>query len=201
MYVKVVAEGFDDYHNEACASIGLTGRKMIQAWHTNAKAFYEMATKEERDEVAARMKEQLEIKNAVKTTEEKLTPAQHQQYVAQILDLVVVEAYICGSFLNILPGVLSATVDPAVRKAGVMAFVCVIGPVPKEGGKIVATRYVPSLAVCFLLSPHLSCLSYQFGDHKDTPLFASTWEKYDQVFTNELGSFARRHLFCKLSFA
>ncbi|KAJ2913844.1 hypothetical protein MD484_g6555, partial [Candolleomyces efflorescens] len=160
MYVKVVAEGFEDYHNEACASMGLTGRKMIQAWHTNAKAFYAMATKEEREEVAARMGEQLEIKNAVKTTEEKLSPAQHQH------------------FLNILPGVLSATVDPAVRKAGVMAFVCVVGPVPKEGGKIVAT-------------------SYQFGDNKDTPLFASTWEKYDQVFTDELGSFARRHLFSK----
>ncbi|KAJ2914488.1 hypothetical protein MD484_g5953, partial [Candolleomyces efflorescens] len=162
MYVKVVAEGFDEFHSESCEKMGLAGRQKIQLWHTNAKAYFEMASPEEREAVATRMLEQEEIKKTLKTAAEteSLTPAQHQH------------------FLNILPGVLSATVDPAVRKAGVMAFVCVVGPVPKEGGKIVAT-------------------SYQFGDQKDTPLFASTWDKYDQVFTNELGNFARRHLFSK----
>ncbi|KAJ2913818.1 hypothetical protein MD484_g6597, partial [Candolleomyces efflorescens] len=160
MYVKVVAEGFDDYHTEAAAKAGLVGRSKIQVWHQNAKAYFQMATDEEHEEVAARMREQEEIKKAAINDEEELTPAQRQH------------------FLDILPSVLSATVDPAVRKAGMMAFVCVVGPVPKEGGKIVAT-------------------SYQFGDEKSTPLFASSWGQYDQVFTNEFGNFARRHLFSK----
>lgn len=35
-----------------------------------------------------------------------------------------------------LPTVLAAIVDPAVRRAGQLAFVTLVGPVPNKGGQV-----------------------------------------------------------------
>ena len=41
------------------------------------------------------------------------------------------------SYLKKLPSLLDATINPAVHKAGVLAFVTVVGPDPEQNGKIV----------------------------------------------------------------
>lgn len=83
-----------------------------------------------------------------------------------------------------------------VRKAGVLAFVTVVGPVPEAGGQILATTYVnqhPDRSF-LLLTLFLVC-SLQFGDKPETPLFSNTWTDHDRVLVDQLASFASRYEF------
>lgn len=119
------------------------------------------------------------------------------------------------SYLKLLPGVLTAAVDPAVRKAGVVALCTFIGPVPEAGGQIVATTWVlcPNLAIIALLilpffPPCPSCpsllfpfppvLRLQFGDSEGTPLFTSTWPGHEELYMEHLGRFVRKYEFREL---
>ncbi|RXW13386.1 hypothetical protein EST38_g12467 [Candolleomyces aberdarensis] len=143
-----------EHHDNICKEKGLRGRKKIGAWQTNCKEAFLRATSEEREAVQQKMKED----DDEGTEDAEQTPEQYQHY------------------LDILPRVLTKLVDLAVRKAGVMAVLTIVGPVPKEEGKIAST-------------------SLQFGDKEATPLFSSWWSEHDAVFLEELGSFARRYEF------
>ncbi|KAF6753734.1 hypothetical protein DFP72DRAFT_848995 [Ephemerocybe angulata] len=79
-------------------------------------------------------------------------------------------------YLQILPAILKAAIEPAVRKVDLMALVTLVGPVPESNGKI-------------------SAWTLQFGDKDDTPLFASSWVDHDRVYVEAVARFAKRHLF------
>ncbi|KAF6741135.1 hypothetical protein DFP72DRAFT_863045 [Ephemerocybe angulata] len=69
-----------------------------------------------------------------------------------------------------------SVVDPPVRKAGLMALITLVGPVPDANGKI-------------------SAWTLQFGDKDDTPLFSSSWVDHDRVYVEAVARFAKRHVF------
>ncbi|KAF6742967.1 hypothetical protein DFP72DRAFT_859714 [Ephemerocybe angulata] len=71
----------------------------------------------------------VELNNEEEEEEEVLSPKEHQR---------------------------PSVVDPPVRKAGLMALITLVGPVPDANGKI-------------------SAWTLQFGDKDDTPLFSSSW--------------------------
>ncbi|KAF6758083.1 hypothetical protein DFP72DRAFT_1065332 [Ephemerocybe angulata] len=79
-------------------------------------------------------------------------------------------------YLQILPAILKAAIEPAVRKVDLMALVTLVGPVPESNGKI-------------------SAWTLQFGDKDDTPLFSSSWVDHDRVYVEAVARFAKRHLF------
>ncbi|KAF6752560.1 hypothetical protein DFP72DRAFT_849696 [Ephemerocybe angulata] len=79
-------------------------------------------------------------------------------------------------YLQILPAILKAAIEPAVRKVDLMALVTLVGPVPESNGKI-------------------SAWTLQFGDKEDTPLFSSSWVDHDRVYVEAVARFAKHHLF------
>ncbi|KAF6754431.1 hypothetical protein DFP72DRAFT_1068459 [Ephemerocybe angulata] len=79
-------------------------------------------------------------------------------------------------YINLLPAILKSVVEPPVRKAGLMALITLVGPVPESQGKI-------------------SAWTLQFGDKEDTPLFSSSWVDHDRVFVEAVARFAKRHVF------
>lgn len=79
-----------------------------------------------------------------------------------VLEFAVAHCDNVLSFQNALPAILTAAIDPAVRRAGMIAVCTMIGPVPEAGGQIVATTWVSffvflsffrSLPGFFVLSP------------------------------------------------
>lgn len=109
---------------------------------------------------------------------------------------MVVDHDTSDSFQTVLPGILTAAIDPAVRRAGMIAVCTMIGPVPEAGGQIMATTYVFQLfssslsLISFRFS--LAC-SLQFGDSPDTPLFSQAWLEHDKSYVEALAKFAVKH--------
>ncbi|KAJ3501466.1 hypothetical protein NMY22_g18917 [Coprinellus aureogranulatus] len=137
-----------------CETEGIKGRQQITVWHEVAKDMYRNATPEE----LAAVKKELEEGEVSEDDESLESPATYLHYLKK------------------LPSLLDAAVTPAVRKAGVLAFITIVGPDPEQNGKIV-TR------------------TFQFGDKSTTPVFTKVWRDHDTLYIEELARFARRHEF------
>ncbi|TEB31117.1 hypothetical protein FA13DRAFT_1852294 [Coprinellus micaceus] len=148
VFAKIFHKKVDDEKNARCQVQGVKGREQLGVWHEVAKELYQNASAEELEAV----KEEL---------------AAHASKGERSLS---------HSYLKKLPTLLDAAISPAVRKAGVMAFVTVVGPDPEKGGRII-TR------------------TLQFGDRPDTPVFADVWADHDGVYLEEIARFAGRHEF------
>ncbi|KAJ2914680.1 hypothetical protein MD484_g5746, partial [Candolleomyces efflorescens] len=155
-FVKQYPDIFLPAYEAECANQGAEGRARLSIWHKIAKELWAKATDEQKEAVQSRLNA---AKQAMSTEEQgPSTPAEYQKYWEK------------------LPAILSKTVNPAVRKAGVLALVTIVGPVPDAGGQILAT-------------------SLQFGDKPDTPIFSNTWLDHDRVFIDQLAAFAGRYEF------
>ncbi|KAF6744781.1 hypothetical protein DFP72DRAFT_1078120 [Ephemerocybe angulata] len=130
-----------------CEEQGISGRNKLKYWHVVCKDLYTNATEEELKEVD----DYVELNNEEEEEEEVL-------------------------HINLLPAILKSVVDPPVRKAGLMALITLVGPVPDANGKI-------------------SAWTLQFGDKDDTPLFSSSWVDHDRVYVEAVARFAKRHVF------
>ncbi|KAJ3507628.1 hypothetical protein NMY22_g16876 [Coprinellus aureogranulatus] len=164
VFAKLYRDTVNPIVKEACRvqSVGRTGRLPI--WHKVAARLWRNASEEQISAVNAQMEvEAVRDRNeggseGSENPKDKSSPEAYQHY------------------LKLLPGVLTATIDPAVRKAGVMAICTFVGPVPEAGGQIIAT-------------------TLQFGDSEATPLFSSAWPGHEEVFLEHLGRFARKYEF------
>ncbi|KAJ2936119.1 hypothetical protein H1R20_g978, partial [Candolleomyces eurysporus] len=154
VFVKQNPDVFSPQYKAECKDQGAKGRDRLPIWHKVAGELWEKATVDQKEAV------QVELARAREEVDEPdpSTPADHQK------------------FWDKLPAILSKTVTLAVRKAGVLAFVTVVLPVPEAGGRILAT-------------------TLQFGDKPETPLFSNTWADHDQVLVNQLASFVGRYEF------
>ncbi|RXW17172.1 hypothetical protein EST38_g8681 [Candolleomyces aberdarensis] len=156
IYVKMYPDIFQPAYKAECVRLSVSGRAKLSIWHKMAREMWENASDEEKAAVQA----QLILDKEANTIEED-NPCAPDDY---------------QKFWEKLPAVLSKTVAPPVRKAGVLAFVTIVGPVPNAGGQILAT-------------------TLQFGDKPDTPLFSSTWKDHDRVLVDQLATFAARYEF------
>ncbi|KAJ2926544.1 hypothetical protein H1R20_g10550, partial [Candolleomyces eurysporus] len=157
VFVKQNPDIFQPEYEAQCTLQGASGRDKLMIWHKVAKAVWEKATGEQRVAVESELVTAQQTDTVVDEPD-PCTPSDYQKYWDK------------------LPAILSKTVTPAVRKAGVLAFVTIVGPVPKAGGQILAT-------------------TLQFGDKQETPLFSSAWADHDHVLVNQLASFAGRYEF------
>ncbi|RXW13409.1 hypothetical protein EST38_g12446 [Candolleomyces aberdarensis] len=119
IYVKMYPGIFQPAYEAECTRLSVCGRAKLSIWHKIAREVWEDATDEEKAAVQA----QLILDKEANATEEEdpCTPSDYQK------------------FWEKLPAVLSKTVAPPVRKAGVLAFITIVGPVPNAGGQILAT--------------------------------------------------------------
>ncbi|KAJ3540087.1 hypothetical protein NMY22_g4449 [Coprinellus aureogranulatus] len=138
-----------------CAALGISGRDTLTIWHEAARDLYKAATPEQLEAIRNRM---VNDREGVDSSSEEDHGREYSRYIRK------------------LPSILDAAITPAVRKAGLLAFVTVVGPDPDQNGKI-------------------TCKSFQFGDKEETPVFSRVWEGHDTVFVEELARFARRHEF------
>ncbi|KAF5326498.1 hypothetical protein D9611_000779 [Ephemerocybe angulata] len=153
-FAKLYPEKVSAALDKRCEEDGIEKSKKVSRWHSVCKDLYSKATEEEIQAVEERIADDAE-------EEEESEEGEPETY---------------HRFLTSLPSVLSAVVDPAVRKAGVLALVTVVGPEPASDGKI-------------------KVHTLQFGDKDKTPLFAGTWNEYERVFVTALTQFAKRHEF------
>ncbi|KAJ3504615.1 hypothetical protein NMY22_g17861 [Coprinellus aureogranulatus] len=162
---EVFAELYSDVvkpaYESACIEKGATGCKMLPVWHSTASTLWAQASEEQREAVNAKMVRAAvgneDLENMLESPDED-TPESYQH------------------FQTILPNVLQAILLPACRKAGLMAVVTLVGPVPKLGGRIQTT-------------------SLQFGNNEDTPLFSEEWVGHNGVYLEALGAFTKKHVF------
>ncbi|KAJ2927456.1 hypothetical protein H1R20_g9638, partial [Candolleomyces eurysporus] len=155
VYVKMYPDVFQPAYDAECARLSANGRAKLTVWHRIAKEVWENASDEEKAAVQA----QLILDREASTAEEEdpCTPDDYQKYV--ILSIPI----------------LNST-QLLLRKAGVLAFITIVGPVPNAGGQILAT-------------------TLQFGDKYETPLFSNTWTDHDRVLVDRLANFAARYEF------
>ncbi|KAJ3537106.1 hypothetical protein NMY22_g5737 [Coprinellus aureogranulatus] len=154
VYAKLYQREVEEAKRKRCEEEGIKGRQQLSVWHEVARELYLNAPEERVQAVKREMSD-----NSSSDTEEG--PEAPKTYLR---------------YLKKLPTLLDATVSPAVKKAGVLALVTIVGPDPEKCGKIVSR-------------------TLQFGDKPDTPLFSNEWANYDKVFVEELARFARRHEF------
>ncbi|KAF6758736.1 hypothetical protein DFP72DRAFT_1167541 [Ephemerocybe angulata] len=152
-FAKLYPELTHDANGAACSAEGLRGRRKLAKWYSTCKKLLSEATPEQLSAVEAL----LSAKKEEKEEEEKGNASFQKSY-------------------DLLPGVFEAVLEPAVRKAGVMAFVTIVGPVPAHGGKILAN-------------------AFQYGGKEDTPLFSKAWADYEAVDVETFAKFVRRHEF------
>ncbi|KAJ3514615.1 hypothetical protein NMY22_g14673 [Coprinellus aureogranulatus] len=184
---EMFAELFPDIvrpaYEKACNEKGLAGRQKLPEWHRTAKGLWSNATDEQKEAVSAKL-----VRVAV-----------HSEDLDKMVDGKVEDSpETFQHFQDIFPNVLGAVLEPACRKAGLMAIVTLVGPVPKMGGRIQTTSSVLSLVLRSFSTHRLRChlhFSLQFGDNKDTPLFCEGWSGHDSVYLEALGSFAKKHVF------
>ncbi|KAJ2921598.1 hypothetical protein H1R20_g15504, partial [Candolleomyces eurysporus] len=155
VFVKQNLDTFQPVYQAECKSQGASGRAKLPIWHKVAGELWEKSTEETKAAVQAEL---AAAKQAKPEDDDPCTPIEYQKHWEK------------------LPAILSKTVAPAVRKAGVLAFVTLVGPVPKAGGQILAT-------------------TLQIGDKPETPLFSNTWADHDHILINQLASFAGRYEF------
>ncbi|KAF6742201.1 hypothetical protein DFP72DRAFT_1082426 [Ephemerocybe angulata] len=74
-------------------------------------------------------------------------------------------------YIQVLPTILKAAVEPAVRRAGLMALITLVGPTPESHGK------------------------FELGHKEDTPLFSSSWVDHDILYVEAVARFAKRYVF------
>ncbi|KAF6741941.1 hypothetical protein DFP72DRAFT_1082930 [Ephemerocybe angulata] len=153
-FAKLYPELTHEAHEVACDAEGLRGRKKIGKWHATCKRLLSEATPEQLSAVDALLESKKEEDE--KGDNPLQDPATYQK------------------FYDLLPGVLLAVVEPAVRKAGVLAFLTLIGPVPDHGGKILAK-------------------TFQYGEKPETPLLSSVWPNHESVYIEEIARFARKY--------
>ncbi|RXW15646.1 hypothetical protein EST38_g10204 [Candolleomyces aberdarensis] len=156
VYVKMYPGAFQPAYDAECSRICATGRAKLAVWHKIAKEVWENASDEEKSAVQAQL---ILDKEAVASEEQD--PSSPDDY---------------QRLWDRLPAILSKAITPAVQKAGVLAFVTIVGPVPNAGGQILATML-------------------QFGDKSETPLFSNVWKDHDRVLVDKLAAFAARHEF------
>ncbi|KAJ3524945.1 hypothetical protein NMY22_g10781 [Coprinellus aureogranulatus] len=154
VFAKLYPDKIEAEKRDRCETQGIKGRQQITVWHEVAKEMYQDATSAELEAV----RKELEGGEDSEGEGSPESPATYLRYLRK------------------LPSLLDATVTPAVRKAGVLAFVTIVGPDPEQHGRIV-TR------------------TLQFGDKSTTPVFAKVWRDHDTVFVEELARFVRRHEF------
>ncbi|KAJ2932248.1 hypothetical protein H1R20_g4856, partial [Candolleomyces eurysporus] len=157
LFVKQNPDIFQPKYEAECTRQGASGRDKLMIWHKVAREVWEEATGEQRVAVEVELVT-AQQGDTVVDQPDPCTPSDYQKYWEK------------------LPAILSKMVTLAVRKAGVLAFVTIVGPVPKAGGQILAT-------------------TLQFGDKEETPLFSSAWADHDHVLVNQLASFASRYEF------
>ncbi|KAJ3506598.1 hypothetical protein NMY22_g17195 [Coprinellus aureogranulatus] len=123
VFARLYRELVDPIVEETCRIQAIPGKAKLPVWHKTAARLWRNALQEQRDAVNAEM----EKEGAHDKDQEDDDPSGESspETYQQLL----------------LPGVLMATVDPAVRKAGVMAICTFIGPVPEAGGQIIATTH------------------------------------------------------------
>ncbi|KAJ2927767.1 hypothetical protein H1R20_g9322, partial [Candolleomyces eurysporus] len=129
---------------------GSHNSKEYKAFVRVTVGLWETATEEQKEAVHAFIAAAKDAK-AVDQPDPQ-TPSDYQKYWEKLL------------------AILSKTVTAPVQKAGVLAFVTLVGPVPEAGGQILAT-------------------TLQFGDKEDTPLFSNVWADHDHVFVDQLANF------------
>ncbi|KAF6752117.1 hypothetical protein DFP72DRAFT_850289 [Ephemerocybe angulata] len=135
------------------------GKRKLQSWQATCTQLLACASEEQLKAVDDYVEENSADKRVGASTEE-LAPKEVQRYI------------------NHLPAVLKSVVEPAVRKAGLMALITLVGPLPEAKGKI-------------------SAWTLQFGDHDDTPLFSSSWIDHDRVYIEAVARFAKQHVFTR----
>ncbi|KAJ3506734.1 hypothetical protein NMY22_g17154 [Coprinellus aureogranulatus] len=152
-FAKLYPQQVEELKKKRCEEGGIRGRQQLSVWHDVAKDLYRNATKEQVEAVRR------ELNNGPSDAEDD--PESPRTYLR---------------YLKKLPTILDAAVSPAVKSAGVLALVTIVGPDPEKNGKIISR-------------------TLQFGDKPDTPLFSNVWADHDSVFIEELARFARRHEF------
>ncbi|KAJ3505518.1 hypothetical protein NMY22_g17558 [Coprinellus aureogranulatus] len=159
VFARLYRDVVDPVVEEACRVQAASGKAKLPIWHRVAARLWRNASQEQIDAVNTQIvKEDLGEEDDDPKSNGEPSPETYQHY------------------LKLLPGVLTATVDPAVRKAGVMAICTFIGPVPEAGGQIIAT-------------------TLQFGDSEGTPLFSSVWPGHEETYVEHLGRFAQKYEF------
>ncbi|KAJ2924243.1 hypothetical protein H1R20_g12850, partial [Candolleomyces eurysporus] len=180
VFVKLNNNIFVPEWNEECQRQGLRGRSKLTVWHKVARKLWDKATEDQKAAVRAYLATSLKDGEGTDLPD-PCTPSDYQKYWEKI------------------PALLSKTVAPVVRKAGVLVFLTVVGPVPQAGGQILATSYVnfPHCSFIVDLTKHVHFLagSLQFGDKPETPLFSNIWVDHDRVLVNQLASFAGHYEF------
>ncbi|KAF6746465.1 hypothetical protein DFP72DRAFT_1076322 [Ephemerocybe angulata] len=142
---------------EAGTGAGIAGKGKIQSWQAVCTELLSCASDEQLKAIDEYVEKSANDRKSGMSTEDT-TPKDQQRYI------------------NHLPAVLKSVVEPAVRKAGLMALITLVGPVPDAQGKI-------------------SAWTLQFGDHDDTPLFSSSWVDHDRLYVEAVARFAKRHVF------
>ncbi|KAJ3531020.1 hypothetical protein NMY22_g8325 [Coprinellus aureogranulatus] len=149
IFAKLYSQDVEAEKARRCEVDNIMGRKIINVWQDVAKEMYSSATEEQLEAVKKQMCEE-----EVTTVEDTVaSPEEYQRYLKK------------------LPTLLGAAITPAVTKAGVLAFLTLVGPDPEQYGKI-------------------TCKSIQFGDKPDTPVFSQEWDGHDSIFVEELARFA-----------
>ncbi|RXW14547.1 hypothetical protein EST38_g11302 [Candolleomyces aberdarensis] len=152
VFVKEHPDVFLPIYEAECVRQGAEGRARLSIWHRIAKEQWLQATEGQKASVQARLTAAKEASMAEEPNAS--TPADYQKYVYIIL----------------------AIFRSNSSQAGVLAFVTLVGPVPKAGGQILAT-------------------TLQFGDKPETPLFSTTWVDHDRILVDQLANFAGRYEF------
>ncbi|KAJ3502640.1 hypothetical protein NMY22_g18519 [Coprinellus aureogranulatus] len=160
VFAKLYRDTVDPIVEEACRVQGVSGKAKLPVWHKTASRLWRNASQEQIDAVNAQIER--EAGRDKDQDDENPNGASSPE--------------IFQHYLKLLPGVLTATIDPVVRKAGVIALCTFIGPVPEAGGQIVAT-------------------TLQFGDSEGTPLFSSVWPGHEELFVENLGRFVKKYEF------
>ncbi|KAJ3540639.1 hypothetical protein NMY22_g4214 [Coprinellus aureogranulatus] len=154
VFAKLFPREVEELKKRRCEEGGVKGRHQLSVWHEVAKELYQGASEMQLQAVRKEMSD-----GPTSDGEESHdSPKSYLRYMKR------------------LPTLLDAAVSPAVKKAGVIALVTIVGPDPEKHGKIV-------------------CRTLQFGDKPGTPLFSNVWADHDTVFVEELARFARRHEF------
>ncbi|KAJ3530929.1 hypothetical protein NMY22_g8373 [Coprinellus aureogranulatus] len=154
VFAKLYPKAVEEAKKKKCDAEGIHWRQQLSAWHEVAKEPYQNATQAQLE--AVRREGESDSNSEAEDASE--SPQNYLRYLKR------------------LPTILDATVRPAVRKAGVLALVTIVGPDPEKGGKIVSR-------------------TLQFGDKTDTPLFSNEWAEHDTIFIEELARFARKYEF------
>ncbi|KAF6750500.1 hypothetical protein DFP72DRAFT_1072211 [Ephemerocybe angulata] len=149
-YSKLYPEEVKAVLDARCEEEGIKGKRKLQFWHIVCKDLYATAS----DEQLKAIDDYVEAKNE----KDEVDPTDPKRYN------------------KVLPAILKAAVEPAVRKAGLMALITLVGPVPEANGRI-------------------SAWTLQFGDKDDTPLFSSSWVDHDRVYVEAVARFAKKHVF------